>query len=294
MNDNERFSQKHIILFSFLIGIVFLLLFGFGIITQILTIFLPGEILFIPGMGYLLSAINNFIAFILLIIILKRIDLFNNISWNFKGVKKGLILGVPLIIFTLVQMYLIFDAAPDKSIVISLIPIINAVIYCISIGLWEETLCRGLFLTNMLKKWGNTKKGIIKSIVLSSMIFGILHIISAINGNLISSLIQVAYASIMGILLAVIYIKTKSLWSAIILHIILNFAAYLMPFLVPNSVGMDQGLFIIILILFNLVFLIYSYFIIINIKVEDVQSFLNHKNKSIDDFNSNNFIIKNE
>lgn len=272
MNINERFSQKHVVIFSFLVGLIFVAIFGFGLFHLILAFTFP-HFLAIPSMDYLFSSINNFIAFILLIALIKKIDLFKNIPWNIGGIKKGLLLGFTLIVFTILQMALIYSNALDKNIVFNLITMLNTVIYCISIGLWEETLCRGLLLTNMLKKWGNTKKGLVISIILSSVIFGGLHIISAFNAGLIPALIQVSYASIMGILLAIIYIKTKSLWSVIVLHIILNFSAYSMPYLVPGSIG-NPPYFIIFLILFNVLWLVLSFFLIVKMDVEDINNLL--------------------
>ncbi|WP_409200737.1 lysostaphin resistance A-like protein [Methanobrevibacter sp. DSM 116169] len=280
MYDSDRFSQKHIVIFSLIVSCVFVFIFGFGFLTIFTSLFIPPEILAIPSIEYFLSAINNFIALLFILILLKSIGLFDNIPWNISGVQKGLVLGISLLIFTVVQMLLIFIITPDKTIVIGLIPMINTLLYCLSIGLWEETLCRGFLLTNMLKKWGNTKRGMVISIVFSSFIFGGLHIISAINGNLFGSLVQVMYASVMGILLSVIYIKTKSLWSVIVLHIILNFPAYSMPYLVPGSAGMPFGLHLILIVLFNLLWIIVSYFLIIRMDVSDVEDLLDFNQKS--------------
>lgn len=293
MENKERFSQKHIILFSLIVGLIFVVIFGLGIfklIFNILATLIMPSVFTIPAIDYLLTSINNLIAFGFLILVIKHIGLFENIPWNFKGVSRGLIIGSTLILFTIIQMLLIFLSAPDKTIVIGLVPIINTIIYCISIGLWEETLCRGLLLTNMLKKWGNTKKGIGIAIVLSAIIFGGLHLISItpvvlsvlLGGmdlitaffSIIPSLIQVMYASVMGIMLAVIYIKTKSLWSAIVLHIILNFAAYSMPYIMPYSAGINQGFFLILLILFNALWIIISYFVILKMDVSEVEELL--------------------
>ena len=273
MNYEDRFSQKHIVLFSLLIGIIFVVVFGyFG--TMFFSMIMPQILLSIPGINYFPPIFSNFIAFLFLILLIKKIDLYYDIPWNFNGVFKGLLLGSTLIIFTLLQMFLIFLNSPDKTIVISIIPMVNTIIFCISIGLWEETLCRGILLTNMLKKWGKTKKGIITSIIFSSLIFGGLHIITALNGNLINSLIQVVYASIMGMFLSTIYIKTKSLWSVIVLHIILNFSAYSMPFLMPFSVGINQVMFLLILLIFNTLWLILIYVMLYKIDSLDIEELL--------------------
>lgn len=47
---NEKFSQKHVILFSILLALAFVVIFGFGAVTIGLIFILPPEILSLPAM----------------------------------------------------------------------------------------------------------------------------------------------------------------------------------------------------------------------------------------------------
>lgn len=230
---------------------------------------------------YILSSINNFIAFFCLIWFLKKIHLFDNISFNFNQSIKGLLLGISLILFSIAQFYLIYLSTPNKTLTFNSFTIFSSILYCLSIGLWEELLCRGLLLTNMLKKWGNTKEGILASILLSSIIFGALHLISLLYANTFSAVNQVIYATVMGVLLGSIYIKTKSLVSVILLHMLFNFSAYLAPHIIVNSNGASGILFIIVFLFFILIWLLSSFFIILNISKDDVNKLLVF-NKTVD------------
>ncbi len=264
-------------IFSIIVAVIFILFFGFGFPTILFLDFVPNYIFNISGGNYLLSAVNNFIAFVVILLFLKAINLYKNISWNIKGIPKALMLGFLFIIFTVVQFYLIYLNTPDKLFIINWTGLACSVIYCFSIGMWEELLCRGLILTNMIKKWGYNSKGIFKSIIFSAAIFGVAHIITGIGGNMTASLIQVCYATIMGILLGAIYVKTKSLDGAIILHVILNLSAYLMAFILPNSYGIDGVSFIAILFIFGIFWILMSYFITINIHKKDCEELINEE-----------------
>ena len=85
------------------------------------------------------------------------------------------------------------------------------------IGFLEEIIFRG-FLFKMMQK-DNEKT----AIIVTSITFGIGHIINLLNGaELISTLIQIVNAITIGYLFVILFIKTKSLWPAIITHGTLN------------------------------------------------------------------------
>lgn len=238
------------------------MIFGFGAVTIALIFILPPEIFSLPAMDYVLSSVNNLVAFVVLIIIAKKIGLFDDIPWNVKGVFKGLLLGIPVLLFCLVQLSGILEATYDYSIVINVFGVVAALIYCVAIALWEEFLCRGVILTNMLKKWGNSKNGIIKSVILSAFIFGAAHVITGFGGDWTNTTIQIVYASFMGLLFGVIYIKTKSLASTIVLHFILNLTAYTMPYVMPNFQSMNPLTFILSIFAFVCLWVIETYVLI--------------------------------
>ena len=83
---------------------------------------------------------------------------------------------------------------------------------------FEEIVFRGIFMTRWVVKWGY-KRGII----LSSILFGVLH--PGVMGP-----------SVMGIILCLLYIRTKSLWVSVLFHMINNSIVVLLV-LITN----DQG-----------------------------------------------------
>ena len=87
------------------------------------------------------------------------------------------------------------------------------------VGFLEEIIFRGL-LFNAL-----AKKGVYSAIIISSISFGMGHIVNLINGSgaqLLPNIIQVIYATATGFTFVIIYYKTKSLIPCILTHCIFN------------------------------------------------------------------------
>ncbi len=87
------------------------------------------------------------------------------------------------------------------------------------VGFLEEVIFRGLLFNAMRE--GNVKS----AVIVSSVTFGIGHIINLVNGSgaeLIPNLLQVVYATAAGFMFVMIYCKTESLIGCILVHGIFN------------------------------------------------------------------------
>ena len=93
------------------------------------------------------------------------------------------------------------------------------IISMLAVGFLEEIIFRGLLFQAMCKD------GVKTAVIVSSITFGIGHIVNLINGSgaeLLSNILQVGYAIAAGFLFTVIFYKTKSLLVCIGTHSILN------------------------------------------------------------------------
>ena len=99
---------------------------------------------------------------------------------------------------------------------------LESILYILSmlcVGFLEELIFRGLLFNAMLKNGKNS------AIILSSVTFGVGHIINLINGSgaeLLPNLLQVVYAIAVGFMFVMIYYRTKSLLPCIITHGVFN------------------------------------------------------------------------
>lgn len=99
---------------------------------------------------------------------------------------------------------------------------LETILYILSmfcVGFLEEMIFRGFLFKAM------AKNGVKSAIIVSSVTFGIGHIVNLINGSgaeLIPNLLQVVYAIAIGFTFVLIYYKTQSLIPCILTHCIFN------------------------------------------------------------------------
>lgn len=98
------------------------------------------------------------------------------------------------------------------------------VLYIILIGIAEEILFRGIIAEELLKVFGTSKKGIVKAIMISSIMFGIAHMINALNTSVLSAVIQTIIVSFMGMVFSIIYFKSGNIWTVITVHAFIDFS----------------------------------------------------------------------
>ncbi|MFX1238637.1 MAG: lysostaphin resistance A-like protein, partial [Promethearchaeota archaeon] len=97
-------------------------------------------------------------------------------------------------------------------------------------AIWEEVLFRGIIMTMLLKKGGQ-----INAIVLSSLMFGLMHgpWILGFHPYPLINVAIITYAFLMGIAFGYMYVKTQSLLAPIILHYLVDSIGFLfMPILI--------------------------------------------------------------
>lgn len=148
------------------------------------------------------------IFLILLMIILKRTSYYG--LTKVTNLKKYLYF-IPLGLIISVNLWSGININNPKS------EIIFYILNMINIGFIEEIIFRG-FLFKMMAK-DNVKS----AIIVSSITFGIGHIINLFNGAaLLPTLMQICYAISIGYLFVIIFYKSKSLIPCIITHSLTN------------------------------------------------------------------------
>lgn len=144
-----------------------------------------------------------------------------------QGFFKSIILGLPILIVAIAVFLVNIPAMFEPAINLS--NLITLVLFCISIGLYEEFLCRGWLLNEFLEKYGSTRKQVITSIFISAMIFGLMHISNIwIGGQTVTqTVMQIIQATSVGVLFGAVYYRSKNIWSVIFLHGFYDFAIML-------------------------------------------------------------------
>lgn len=160
--------------------------------------------------SYITTIINTLIS-VLLIVLIRVLDRTKYYGLTkVKNTKKCLCF-IPLLIIGTVNIWNGFNINNSlKEILFYILTMIN-------VGFIEEIIFRG-FLFKMIEK-----DNLNKAIIISSLTFGIGHIVNLLNGaSLIPTLFQMCYAISLGYLFVTIFIKSKSLLPCIITHSLIN------------------------------------------------------------------------
>lgn len=117
--------------------------------------------------------------------------------------------------------------------------------------LFEEVIFRGVLLESTRARYG-----VVAAWLISSVVFGVVHLYPAVMVN----------AVVMGLILGFVYIRTASLWPAIILHAFNNGVAYLLlalgreNMMLTEMIG-NRTVYMLVYILSLLVFLVSGYMV---------------------------------
>lgn len=149
-----------------------------------------------------------------LLLFLKRHCLFTYYGLCRSGVSaKSMLYYLPALILLTANTWhgISFNKSPFE--------IIFHILSMLCVGFLEEVIFRGLLL-NAMRKDNETA-----AVIVSSVTFGLGHIINLINGSgaeLFPNLMQIVYATAAGFMFVMIYLKTKSLIGCIAIHGIFN------------------------------------------------------------------------
>lgn len=149
--------------------------------------------------------------------------------FKFTAPVKSLLIIIPGLIVA-VNNFPISAFFQDRTVMIE--PAYNVYLFLIeslSVGFFEEIIFRVLILVLLLEQLKDKAHGILKAIIISSLLFGVIHIINFFDGAAFgATMMQIGYSFLVGLLLAVLYIKTKNIWVIMILHALYNFFGQVM------------------------------------------------------------------
>lgn len=99
--------------------------------------------------------------------------------------------------------------------------VVSVLLFTLTVGINEEMYFRGLILKLL------SIKGTKFAVIVSSVIFGIVHLGNIAGGaDIFYTILQVLFAALFGLVCAEIAIKTKSLLIVIVWHFVHDFIAY--------------------------------------------------------------------
>ncbi len=216
-NDNNRIKN---ILVGVLIGVFCLLM----ALIEWLPITYSKDALYDKWIGRTLQQLCGIAAGILLLYMMK-IKLFGKIR-NWLYLLPCLVIAVNNF-----QWWSYFNGL-QTLVRTNALDILLFAVYCLSVGMFEEFIFRGVLFSVVASYFPKNKKGFIWTYVVTSLVFAVAHIF---NGNLL----QVLYTILTGGLFAFVLIKTKNLLCCGFVHGLYNFCGLLMD--KESNLGLGKG-----------------------------------------------------
>ena len=216
--DKKTWKLIAIIFVSLLLFYGILLVFGGNIAGLLYQALFYGK--------YNTMFISEIVLLIFALVMLAVRKRLNILKSQGKSIIYGIKRGMPIFVVSLISLFSSLTGILGENLNIP--NLISLIILAITIGMAEEFFFRGFIQGEIVDAYGKSRKQVIISVVVSGVIFGLVHITNALSGqDIITTLMQVLQASSLGILLGSIYFITKNIWSVVFLHAFYDFAIML-------------------------------------------------------------------
>lgn len=209
----KKFVNRHIILCS--IGISFLFLSVSSLFSW------DGN----PVMG-LDKLCADAIIVLGSLLLIRWLGLQDTAGFTKKGYGKGLWYGSPFLVIGAASVF-VSNMGIDIS-ALTHISVANSVLFTINmifVGMNEEIWMRALVLNALMKKYGTSYSEIWKSLLVSALIFGAIHLPNLIFMNPLTLLVQVVNAAAGGMLFGAVFIRSKNIWAGISIHALVDWCS---------------------------------------------------------------------
>jgi membrane protease YdiL (CAAX protease family) len=148
---------------------------------------------------------------ITVLIFITSMKLWHSVGNLTKISKKSILLMFPIIVFSFIPMYNGVSTYQVSNILM-------VMGFSFFIGFSEELACRGVILQELMYK------GKVRSIILSSMIFGFLHLMNLFKGaGFEDTMLQIIFATCFGLTMAMVRYKTELILPQILVHALWDF-----------------------------------------------------------------------
>lgn len=147
-----------------------------------------------------------------------------------RALREGFYpVGVALVICGFETLMLLESLKGGGGVTLSpswLSDLLGIALLCVSVGLYEEALFRVLLLGGLLTRSGGTRNGVVVSVLVSSIAFGMAHVSGSASLDpltMAQMLLKTAQAGCIGLLFGVVYLRTRSFLGVAALHALADF-----------------------------------------------------------------------
>ncbi len=142
------------------------------------------------------------------------------------GLRKrlhGFLWALPFLVVAVDNLPIVGLARGEVSISAGIGSWMLFAFHCLSVGLFEEIVFRGVIFPLILQKAPHTRKGIFWSLMLSSALFGAVHLVNLLSSDPLSVLMQIGYSFLVGAMCGMVFLLCRNIFACAFLHALFNF-----------------------------------------------------------------------
>ena len=160
------------------------------------------------------------------------VDTFHRLRW--LVVVSGLEVALQLLAFTTGDYFL----SPNWPLYL-----LHILLLCMMIGMFEEIVFRGIILNGLLAPLGERRDGVLKALLISSLLFGAAHLIGQDTDwsdrlQATQAILKVAQTGVLGFVFGVCAIHQRNLTGVAVFHGFTDFVLMVLPYMLNGS---EQG-----------------------------------------------------
>jgi membrane protease YdiL (CAAX protease family) len=211
----RRFAAESPIAFSFFTTVLLWICYiAAGVAASLLGTTAAGQ-----QMG---SAVGRFAAALIFLGLLWRLGWLRAAGITELGSWRSWLLVLPVLVYEVLAHLYAFFGSFDLGVPES--PLGRAVaLNGAAAGLLEEVVYRALLLYVLTRLWADSRQGILKSVLVSSLFFGSAHLLHLTLGRPTPLVLLLFVSAFLGgIYYAAFVLHSGSVWPAVVLHVILN------------------------------------------------------------------------
>ena len=145
-------------------------------------------------------------------------------------VKWGILTIIPGLLLFLV-IVLSFISGETTIVAGWQVRVLFAVVACVFVGLFEELIFRVMINDAILYSFRNNRHVFIWIAIISSLVFGLVHVISGSiftnSETMISAILKILSCGLGGICWLILYWKTRNIWGIALVHALGDFSSLL-------------------------------------------------------------------
>ena len=220
MTKFESLADKHPMAFALVVTIVFILLV---LISSILAnLAYPAGT---PG-WYVVSLAGRLVSILILLILLSRLDWLRSAGFTSLGSRQTWLLALPALVYSIVVSAFAMTGNFNFSFSDPVLAV-SASLFLMAHAFLEETAFRGLVMHDFVRAWGGTSRGLVKSVIISSLYYGGYHLLYLAGEPLAVVLGRIVVTSLMGVLFGALVLRGNSIYPAAFFHGAWNIAGFL-------------------------------------------------------------------